>query len=518
MEKQNRNRGKDSDTIINQERWNILSAEFDTSKNEKPLSSYGPYSNKKVFWICSEKHSFAAILCNRYKGTGCPYCSGRIVCTSNCLATTHPSLALEWHPTKNTCTPSEITAGSNKQIWWKCSKNTTHEWTSTPNARTRKSGGTGCPHCNGKTTADGNTLEEKFPSISAEWHPTLNTMSPSSVCPRSDKQVWWMCPLGHSYEAKIANRTGDRKTGCSICAGKVVTDDNSFATHYPSLASEWHPTKNDCSASYVTRCSGKMIWWKCLKNSSHEWESSISNRAKGHGCPLCSGRKPTEVRNLAILSPHIATEWHPTKNGTLTPEDCNVASHSIVWWKCSKKADHIWLARISNRTTGNETGCPHCKMSHMEKAMESYFILHNIIFEPQKKFRGLGALSYDFYIPECNACIECDGRQHFENILGYFHHQKSLLHQRKRDIRKNAFAIQKNMSLLRIAYTEEKQIPTILSAFLERIRRTPASPCTVFVPPFLYSLKNNLYKSEILEETGNVTIEATTNYTIEAHL
>ena len=35
---------------------------------------------------------------------------------------THPDLAAEWHPTKNTLTPTEVRPGSNRKVSWLCSK------------------------------------------------------------------------------------------------------------------------------------------------------------------------------------------------------------------------------------------------------------------------------------------------------------------------------------------------------------------------------------------------------------
>ena len=44
------------------------------------------------------------------------------------LAETHPELATEWHPTKNSLLPWQVSAGSNKKVWWKCEKGPDHEW------------------------------------------------------------------------------------------------------------------------------------------------------------------------------------------------------------------------------------------------------------------------------------------------------------------------------------------------------------------------------------------------------
>jgi len=128
---------------------------------------------------------------------------------------------------------------------------------------------------------------------------------------------------------------------------------------YPKIADEWHPTKNgDLKPENFTRSSNKKVWWKCPKEEDHDWEATVSNRSKGSGCPFCSGRRASKDNNLAVLSPDLSKEWHPTKNGDLKPEDVTVGSHKKVWWKCPKGEDHDWEAPVSNRSKGS--GCPFC--------------------------------------------------------------------------------------------------------------------------------------------------------------
>ncbi|WP_422851061.1 zinc-ribbon domain-containing protein [Bacillus thuringiensis] len=73
----------------------------------------------------------------------------------------------------------------------------------------------------------------------------------------------------------------------------------------------------------------KKVWWKCEER--HEWEAPIWNRHKGRGCPYCSNKKISIDNCLATLNPGIVKQWHPTKNGTLTPYDVVVGSYKKVW-------------------------------------------------------------------------------------------------------------------------------------------------------------------------------------------
>ena len=55
-------------------------------------------------------------------------------------------------------------------------------------------------------------------------------------------------------------------------------------------------------------------------------------------------------KSLATLFPEVAKEWHPTINGDLTPNDVLSKSHKKVWWQCPKDINHIYEARIAERT------------------------------------------------------------------------------------------------------------------------------------------------------------------------
>lgn len=119
--------------------------EWDYAKNGdlQPNTVYAK-SKIKVWWKCKQGHSWQAVVHSRSNGTGCPICSGKQVLAGfNDLATIFPNIAAEWHPTKNSFKPDEVTAKSNKKVWWLCKNG--HEWEAKINNRT--SNGQGCPVC-----------------------------------------------------------------------------------------------------------------------------------------------------------------------------------------------------------------------------------------------------------------------------------------------------------------------------------------------------------------------------------
>ena len=95
-----------------------------------------PKSGKKAWWLGPCGHEWEAVISSRTRGVGCPYCSNyRALAGYNDLATTEPQLAQEWNYEKNgSLKPTDVTSGSHKIVWWKCSRG--HEWERDINNRT----------------------------------------------------------------------------------------------------------------------------------------------------------------------------------------------------------------------------------------------------------------------------------------------------------------------------------------------------------------------------------------------
>ncbi|MCM3252446.1 zinc-ribbon domain-containing protein [Priestia aryabhattai] len=117
----------------------------DWSEKNYPLSPEKvlPNSNKKVWWICRERHEWQAAIFSRNLGSGCPVCSGNKVSTDKLLTARYPEISVEWHPTKNNgLSLMNISSASSKKVWWQCDKG--HEWQATVRTRSK---GANCPYC-----------------------------------------------------------------------------------------------------------------------------------------------------------------------------------------------------------------------------------------------------------------------------------------------------------------------------------------------------------------------------------
>lgn len=261
----------------------------------------------------------------------------------------------QWHPTKNKpLTPQTISYGSKIKVWWQCEKG--HQWQAAVYSRTGN--GSGCPYCTGKAVYPGeNDLKSNYPWIAAQWHPTGNgTLTPDKVMAGSHRKVWWVCENGHEWQAEVKSRVVGH--GCPICANRNrLKGKNDMATTNPELARQWHPTKNGTlTPQEMVTGSHRKIWWRCEKG--HEWQTTVASRLNGAGCPVCAGKKILPGENdLASCFPIIAAQWHPTKNGLLTPDKISPSSHRKVWWQCS--IGHAYQSCICARTVSN-SNCPYC--------------------------------------------------------------------------------------------------------------------------------------------------------------
>jgi len=274
------------------------------------------------------------------------------------LADVNPNLAKQWHPTKNgDITPHDVSVGSQVKAWWKCPKGEDHEWDAVIADRHQRAG---CAICSNYKVVKSNCLATLDPKLASEWHPTKNKdLTPEDVHPGSSRRVWWKCPKGddHEWQTVVHSRSFGR--GCPVCSGRKVVKSTCLSTVNPELAKQWHTTKNgDLSPEKIGPNSGKSVWWKCPKGIDHVWKANVHNRHQGLGCPICSNQKVVLSNCLATLRPDLAQQWHPEKNGKLTPYDVVPGSGRSIWWQCSQGDDHVWRATPNKRSEGR--GCPIC--------------------------------------------------------------------------------------------------------------------------------------------------------------
>jgi len=190
--------------------------------------------------------------------------------------------------------------------------------------------------------------KEKLPL--SVTHPELakeaDGWDPSTITFGSGKKLSWKCKQGHLWGATVGSRAS-LGAGCPYCSGaQPIVGITDLRSTHPQIASEavdWDPSK-------VSAQSNKKMLWEC--KFGHHWETVVSHRTRGSGCPICSGQRVLPGFNdLKTKNPELASQalnWDPS---LVMPQ-----SNKKAEWKC--QAGHIWTAVISTRTRGN--GCPIC--------------------------------------------------------------------------------------------------------------------------------------------------------------
>ena len=285
------------------------------------------------------------------------------------IVTECPELLSFWDTDKNIgLSPLDLSAGSNKSIWWKCTEN--HSWQSSPKRmRISKS----CPYCSGGRILPGfNDLLTINPELEAEWDYTANKgIDPHSIGPNSNKKVAWICKKGHHWNAVVSQR--NKGIGCPVCVNKqIVAGVNDFASVHPELVPEWDYKKNKgISPEQVPPSGSQRIWWICPKG--HKYQATLNKRHNGTGCPFCNqSRLLSGFNDLQTLYPEIAASWDYEKNGNLRPNKITAHNNKRCWWKCAQ--GHTWITSVDNRTKGK--GCPYCSGRLILAGENDFFTLH----------------------------------------------------------------------------------------------------------------------------------------------
>lgn len=336
-------------------------------------------SEQKVFWKCKEGHSWAASIKNRsLKKSNCPLCSqleqgdrvrnALLKKSGISLGSSFPNLLSEWDYEKNKITPFNIAPKSNLKVWWICPNGHSHY-----KSIAGKTSGDSCPSCykqkRSKIARDvriakTGTLDKAFPEIAKQWDLIKNNAQPSNFPPGSKEKVWWICSMGHSWEANISSRT-KQKQGCPFCYRQnqkinslslAIKKHGSLRERNPSFLVEWDFVKNkNTKPTDVTLNNKTKVWWIC--NKDHSYSQSPYDRNHGHGCPICSKQKKIDSYKLKILetrgslkdnNPELLDIWDFEKNLPITPDKLTSGSYEKVWWKCSK--GHSWQDPVNYMT------------------------------------------------------------------------------------------------------------------------------------------------------------------------
>ena len=168
-----------------------------------------------------------------------------------------------------------------------------------------------------------------------------------------------------------------------------------------------------------------------------EFEMTMNHHINGQGCPRCAGKyKTTEEVIKEFIKVH-GDEYDYSKveyKGRTVP----------VCIICPKHGE--FLQTPDNHLEGK--GCPKCNSSKLEKKIRKFLLDNKVEHSEQTRFDWLGKQSLDFFLPQYNIAIECQGEQHFKDFSGTLKFRTTIDDRIRLDITKKELCDEHNIKLL----------------------------------------------------------------------
>ena len=202
-------------------------------------------------------------------------------------------------------------------------------------------------------------IGERDPGLAKELHPTANgLLTADYIGTGMRKNVWWVCPNNHEYEASPANRI--KGNTCRFCLGmEAYEGETDLATTHPELCAELATAEDRAKARQLRPGSNVTLMWRCKKNKKHVYPMSPADRTISESaCSFCAGKRVmTGDNDFLTVYPEQASEWDYDKNFPQRPELVHSGSNTSFAWICSFNPNHKWNATPNNR---HRSGCLKC--------------------------------------------------------------------------------------------------------------------------------------------------------------
>jgi very-short-patch-repair endonuclease len=254
------------------------------------------------------------------------------------------------------------------------------------------------------------------------------------ICPEHGE--FWQTPNKH-----LAGQ------GCKEC-GKKITKKKLANEEFIEKAKKIHGDKYDYSKTKYVDAKTKV----CIICPEHgEFFISPHNHLCGKKCIKCATiersnkhrNKQEDVIDKAKIVHNNKYDYSKVKYNKMHEKVCIICPEHGEFWQS-----------MANHVSGK--GCPACKESFLEREVEKTLLDNNILFETQKQFNWLKIkkpMKLDFYLPDYNVAIECQGLQHFKSIP-YFGGDEKFEIRKQRDIIKRKLCEEHGIKIL--YYTTEK--------------------------------------------------------------
>ena len=212
------------------------------------------------------------------------------------------------------------------------------------------------------------------------------------ICPIHGE--FWQIPADH-----IKN-----KAGCPKCKTEVLRKTFQHNNElFIRKSKDVHGNKYDYSKVEYKNNKEKV----CIICPEHGefWMMPTNHYYGKQGCPKCSGQglNTTEIIERFRKVHGNKYDYSKVEYRNHNEKVCIICPIHGEFWQTPHK--HY-----------NGRGCPICRESKLEEEIRIYLSENNINFETHYKPTWLNKLELDFYLPDYNVGIECQGEQHFEPV------------------------------------------------------------------------------------------------------
>ena len=302
--------------------------------------------------------------------------------------------------------------------------------------------GHGCPSCAAKRISLlKSKSQEQFIKEAKEIHGDRYDYSLVEYS-GSNQKITIICRKHGTFEQAANGHL--QGYGCPKCAVESRTDlRRGTLEDFVVSARSIHGDKYDYTkAQYVN--SDTPLEIICPKHGSF-FQSPYNHATVGQGCPKCAVEARFKTQDDVIadfISVHGDRYDYSDVEYTRTKDKVAVRCrlHGIFW------------IRPDQHLAGH--GCPECSIIESESILERSVKLllqrNKIDYEQEKKFPWLqekGSLRLDFFLPQYNVAIECQGKQHFEAV-DYFGGEEGYNGIQRRDELKRNLCESHNIKVL----------------------------------------------------------------------
>lgn len=369
-------------------------------------------SNKKVTVICPEHGVFEKRACDLMRGDGCPKCGVKnrkvtpTFSTEEFINESRKVHGVKYDYSKSNCQfKSDI-------VTIICPEHGEFQQSVSSHLK-----GHACSKCSNRLKgAYRKKTKECFIEQARKIHGDKYDYSKIEYKNGCDK-LTIICPIHGEFQQKASDHL--RSCGCPKCALEQRRNNNPKTwdcKQFVEKSRKIHGNKYDYSKVEYVNYNTKV----CIICPEHgEFWKTPAKHVNGQGCPKCSLIKQAQrqTRTKEDLIDELITIYGDVYDYSKVNY---VKMKTPICVICKKHGE--FYVRPDHLRDGH--GCPMCKESTMERVVRVFLTKHDVKHIPQyHNIKMLYKQSFDFYLPEHNIAIECQGEQHF--ISNFYQNYKT---------------------------------------------------------------------------------------------